>query len=69
MTFAQEQQPSPIDTEVLVSGDTGGGTSFQLEDLAEIFGRHLEVVEVGPVVAAREGSFGADFLNAALLSR
>lgn len=69
VTFAQEQQPSPNDTEVLVSGDTAGGTSFLLEDLAEIFGRHLHLVEARPVMAGREGAFGADFLNAALLSR
>lgn len=69
VTFAQEQQPSPSDTEVLVTGDTAGGTSFLLEDLAQIFGRYLHLVEARPVVAGREGAFGADFLNAALLSR
>lgn len=67
VTFAQEQQPT--DTEVLVAGDTAGGTSFLLEDLAEIFGRQLQFVEARPVVVGREDVFGADFLNAALLSR
>ena len=69
VTFAQEKQPSPTDTEVLISGDTAGGTSFTLEGLAEIFRRYLQLIEARPVAPGRADAFAADFLNAALLSR
>jgi len=66
VTFAQERQPSPDDTDILTSGDTAGGTSFTLADLTAIFGAHLDPVEARPVSDSRPGTFGADFLNAAL---
>lgn len=69
VTFAQERQPSPGDTQVLVTGDTAGGTSFTLHDLRVIFGAHLRSVEARPVSTDEEGTFGADFLNAALFTR
>lgn len=68
VAFAQERQPSPSDREVLVGGDTGGGASFTVEDLAAIFGRHLGLIEARPVSTGRPGTFGADVLNAALFS-
>lgn len=68
VTFAQERQPSPGDAEILASGDTAGGTSFTLQDLAAIFGPHLRLVEARAVAVDRPGTFGADFLNAALFS-
>ena len=65
VAFSQERQPSPPDDDVLASGDTAGGTSFLLEDLERIFRllRPLELRAVQPDVA---GTFGVDFLNAAL---
>lgn len=68
VAFAQERQPSPSDVEVLVTGDTAGGTSFTLEDLETIFSPPLHMVEARPVEAGAAGTFGADFLNAALFS-
>lgn len=69
VTFAQERQSSPSDTEILVSGDTAGGTSFALKDLEAIFCPHLQLVEARPVAAGISETFGADFLNAALFTQ
>jgi len=65
VAFSQERQPSPPDAEVLAAGDTAGGTSFLLEDLERIFAP-LRSVELRRVRADVAGTFGFDFLNAAL---
>ncbi|MEV0950753.1 class I SAM-dependent methyltransferase [Promicromonospora sp. NPDC050249] len=65
VAFAQENQPSPPDREVLTSGDLGGGMSFLVEDLERIFAP-LRPVEVRRVRDDVPGTFGADFLNAGL---
>lgn len=69
LAFSHERQPSPSDTEVLVGGDTAGGASFTVEDLTAIFSPYVDLIEARPVTAGRAETFGADFLNAALLSR
>lgn len=69
VAFAQEQQPSPSDTEILQSGDTAGGTSFTRHELEAIFSGPLDLVEARPVVPDTAETFGADFLNAALFAR
>lgn len=69
VAFAQERQPSISDAQVLTTGDTAGGTSFTLEDLASIFGDTLHLLESRPVREDRGDTFGADFLNAALFRR
>ncbi|MCK0115649.1 class I SAM-dependent methyltransferase [Isoptericola sp. S6320L] len=69
VTFAQERQPSIGDTEILTTGDTAGGTSFTLEDLASIFGDDLHLLESRAVREDRADAFGAGFLNAALFRR
>ncbi|MBL0887990.1 class I SAM-dependent methyltransferase [Myceligenerans indicum] len=68
VAFSGERQPSPSDLEVLATGNTAGGTSFTLEDLERIFAA-LRPVELRPVRADADGTFGADFLNAALFHR
>jgi cyclopropane fatty-acyl-phospholipid synthase-like methyltransferase len=65
VTFASEAQPLTTDAAVLTSGDNGGGSSFTLTELREIFS------EVEPIEGRRmrpdvDGAFGADFLNVAL---
>jgi SAM-dependent methyltransferase len=67
VAFSQERQPSPSDSEVLTSGDLGGGMSFLLEDLERIFAP-LRPLDVRPVRADVAGTFGADFLNAGLFT-
>lgn len=69
VAFAEERQPSPRDIEILVSGDTAGGTSFTLGDLETIFSPPLQLVQARPVATSTTGTFGAEFLNAALFSR
>ncbi|ACQ81965.1 Methyltransferase type 12 [Beutenbergia cavernae DSM 12333] len=68
VAFAQERQPSAADAEIVVSGDTGGGMSFSEGDLAAIFGGALHPLEVRAVRDDVDGTFGADFLNAALFA-
>jgi 2-polyprenyl-3-methyl-5-hydroxy-6-metoxy-1,4-benzoquinol methylase len=65
VAFSQERQPSPTDSDVLSTGDTAGGTSFVLADLERIFAP-LQPVELRPVRTDVAGTFGFDFLNAAL---
>ncbi|WP_329483941.1 class I SAM-dependent methyltransferase [Kribbella sp. NBC_01484] len=65
VTFAAGRVQTPTDLEVVTTGDTGGGMAFSLEDLRTIFAT-LDPLEVRPVHSDREGTFGADFLNAAL---
>jgi hypothetical protein len=67
VTFAAGRVETPTDLEVVTTGDTGGGLAFSLEDLRTIFAV-LSPVEVRPVHPDRDGTFGADFLNAALFS-
>lgn len=67
VAFSQERQPSPSDRDVLGSGDLGGGMSFLLEDLERIFAP-LRALEMRPVRDDVPGTFGADFLNAGLLT-
>lgn len=69
VAFSQERQPSPSDTEILVSGDTAGGTSFTLNDLEAIFSTYLQLVEARPVAAGISETFGEDFLNAVLFTQ
>lgn len=68
VAFSQERQPSSGDRDVLVAGDTAGGTSFTLEDLERIFAA-LRPVELRAVRPGVEGTFGAGFLNAGLFRR
>ena len=67
VTFAAGRVETPTDLEVVTTGDTGGGMAFSLEDLRTIFAP-LHPLEVRPVHPNREGTFGADFLNAALFT-
>ncbi|MEV6282086.1 class I SAM-dependent methyltransferase [Kribbella sp. NPDC051770] len=67
ITFATGLVDTPTDQEILTDGDTGGGMSFTLDDLRETFAA-LTPVELRAVQADREGTFGADFLNAALFA-
>ncbi|MBE1875530.1 class I SAM-dependent methyltransferase [Myceligenerans pegani] len=68
VTFSQERQPSPSDRDVLATGDTAGGTAFTLDDLERIF-TALRPLELRAVRSDVSGTFGADFLNAALFRR
>ena len=52
------------DKEVVRTGDTSGGMAFSRDDLAGIFAP-LSPVEIRQVHPDKEGTFGADFLNAA----
>lgn len=67
VTFAAERMDAPSDLEIVTSGDTAGGMSFSLDDLRTIFAT-LEPLEIRPVRPGREGTFAADFLNAALFA-
>ncbi|MGC4940770.1 class I SAM-dependent methyltransferase [Kribbella sp. DT2] len=67
ITFAAGSVDTPSDRQVLTDGDSGGGMTFGLGDLQEIFG-HLTPVELRAVRTDREATFGADFLNAGLFS-
>lgn len=68
VAFSEERQPSPSDRDILTTGDTAGGTSFTLDDLERIF-TALRPVELRAVEPDVVGTFGADFLNAALFRR
>ena len=65
VTFASEAEPLTSDAVVISSGDNGGGSSFTLKELREIFSE-LEPIEGRRVRADVDGAFGADFLNVAL---
>ncbi|MGB8651876.1 MAG: class I SAM-dependent methyltransferase [Mycobacteriales bacterium] len=65
VTLASEMDESASDMQMLASGDTGGGTTFSLTDLAGIFSS-LDLMEVRPVRPGVDGTFGVDFLNCAL---
>jgi len=65
VTFASEAEPLTSDAVVITTGDNGGGSSFTLMELREIFSE-LEPIEGRRVRADVDGAFGADFLNAAL---
>lgn len=67
VAFAAEEMETPSDSQIVVSGDTDGGTAFSREDLRGIFAP-LEPIEVRAVRTDREGTFGASFLNAALFA-
>ena len=67
VTFAAGRVETPTDLEIMATGDTGGGMAFSLEDLRTIFAP-LHPLELRPVHPNREGTFGADFLNAALFT-
>jgi SAM-dependent methyltransferase len=68
VTLASEAGVSASDAEMLASGDTGGGTTFELSDLTAIFSA-LEPVEVRRLRPGVAGAFGMGTLNAALLRR
>lgn len=65
VTFASEVEALTSDAVVITSGDNGGGSSFTVKELEEIFSA-LEPIEVRRVRPDVGGAFGADFLNAAL---
>ncbi|MFI5696734.1 class I SAM-dependent methyltransferase [Kribbella sp. NPDC051586] len=65
VTFAAERMETPTDLDVVMTGDTYGGMTFSLDDLHTIFGT-LTPVELRAVQPDRAGTFGPDFLNAAL---
>lgn len=65
VTLASEVGESSSDTAMLASGDNGGGTSFSLADLTGIFSS-LEPLEARRVETGVDGTFGMDFLNAAV---
>jgi SAM-dependent methyltransferase len=67
VAFAGEQMETPTDQEIVLSGDTAGGMAFTLDDLRMIF-QPLKPVELRQVVGDRDGTFGPDFLNAALFT-
>jgi SAM-dependent methyltransferase len=67
VTFAAGRVDTPDDDQIVLSGDTSGGMAFSLNDLEAIFAP-LDAVELRAVRPDREGAFGADFLNAALLT-
>ncbi|TCN38762.1 methyltransferase family protein [Kribbella orskensis] len=67
VTLAAERMQTPDDNEVVRTGDTSGGTAFSRDDLGSIF-TPLSPVEIRQVHPDREGTFGADFLNAALFT-
>ena len=64
VTFASEADPLTSDAAVITSGDNGGGSSFTLIELREIFSE-LEPIEGRRMRADVDGTFGADFLNVA----
>lgn len=65
VTLASEAGESAGDAEMIASGDGGGGTTFSLADLGEVFGA-LHPVEVRRVREGVQGTFGLAALNAAL---
>lgn len=67
VTFAAERMETPTDHEIVLTGDTSGGTAFSRKDLAAIFAP-LDPVEVRPVRPGRDGTFAPDFLNAGLFA-
>ncbi|MGW6279623.1 class I SAM-dependent methyltransferase [Kribbella sp. NPDC055071] len=68
VTFAAGRVDTPPDREVVLTGDTAGGMSFELSDLESIFSA-LTPVELRPVRDDRADTFAPDFLNAALFTR
>jgi hypothetical protein len=68
VTFASEVEALTSDAVVITSGDNGGGSSFTVSELVEIFSA-LEPIEARRLRADVAGGFGADFLNAALSAR
>ncbi len=68
VTFASEAEELTSDAEVLTSGDTGGGSSFSLPELREIFSA-LDPIAGRRLRAHVKEAFGADFLNAALFAQ
>jgi 2-polyprenyl-3-methyl-5-hydroxy-6-metoxy-1,4-benzoquinol methylase len=67
VTFAAERMEAPADLDVVMTGDTQGGMTFSLDDLSAIFAP-LKPLEVRPIRPDRDGTFGLDFLNAALFA-
>ncbi|MEV0798258.1 class I SAM-dependent methyltransferase [Kribbella sp. NPDC050281] len=67
VTFAAERMETPADLDIVMSGDTYGGMAFSLDDLRTVF-TALEPLELRAVHPGRSGTFGPDFLNAALFS-
>ena len=65
VTFASEAEALTSDAVVITSGDNGGGSSFTVSELVEIF-YALEPIEARRLRPDVAGAFGADFLNAAL---
>ena len=65
VAFASEADALTSDADVITSGDNGGGSSFTIEELREIFA-DMEPIESRRGRAHVQGAFGADFLNAAL---
>jgi SAM-dependent methyltransferase len=65
VTFASEVEALTSDAVVITSGDNGGGSSFTVTELEEIFSV-LQPVEARRVRADVDDTFGAGFLNAAL---
>jgi SAM-dependent methyltransferase len=68
VAFAAERMETPSDLDVVTTGDTYGGMTFSVEDLRTIFGA-LTPIELRAVRPDREGTFAADFLNAALFTQ
>jgi 2-polyprenyl-3-methyl-5-hydroxy-6-metoxy-1,4-benzoquinol methylase len=68
VAFAAERMETPSDLDVVMTGDTYGGMTFSVEDLRTIFGA-LTPIELRAVRPDREGTFAADFLNAALFTQ
>ena len=64
VAFASEADPLTSDAAVITSGDNGGGSSFTLTELREIFSE-LEPIEGRRMRADVDGAYGADFLNVA----
>lgn len=60
VTFASEVEALTSDAVVITSGDNGGGSSFSLTQLVEIFAA-LEPIEARRVRVDVTGAFGADF--------
>jgi len=65
VTFASEVLALTSDAVVITSGDNGGGSSFTVTELVEIFSA-LEPIEARRLRADVAGAFGVDFLNVAL---
>ena len=68
VAFAAERMETPSDLDVVTTGDTYGGMTFSVADLRTIFGA-LTPIELRAVHPDREGTFAADFLNAALFTQ